>query len=302
MDHALVARGASTSLVKSRLSLATAKNARFRIMIEMEKDEIKHHVRQWYVAMGIDAGEESNQLRGADVRPSTSSSNMVMRGTTKRDDDEQGRQDVNGRRVQAVTTTTRCAAQCLNICGIDGRDNKVTSNEHPRETRQALKIYQHDNMKYVIDVDEWGISKELCSGLVDRVARNIVKKISTESPFPCGAVESEAARQDAEAASNEGTKTHVRIDAVKLFVCEVTDNNFEEESMRGRDLRKCGHLPGTRNSRRVRMGRREQLQSGPSTSPRSTKGRNGVLPENASVPGSTSPEVQGRDREDAGQG
>ena len=167
MDHTLVARGASTSLVKSRLSLATAKNARFRIMVEMEKDEIKHHVRQWYVAMGIDEGEESNQLRGADVRPSTSSSNVVMRGTTKRDDDEQGREDVNGPR-QAVTTTTRCAAQCLNICGVDGRDNKVTSNEHPRETRQALKIHQHDNMKYVIDVDEWGISKNSAAVLSTR--------------------------------------------------------------------------------------------------------------------------------------
>ena len=44
------------------------------------------------------------------------------------------------------------------------------------------------------------------------------------------------------------------------------------------------------------MGRREQLQARPTTSLRSTKGRNGVM-EDASVQEGTSPEVQGRDRE-----
>ena len=45
MDHTLVARDASTSLVKSQLSLVTV----IRIMDEMEKDENKHRVRNLYL-------------------------------------------------------------------------------------------------------------------------------------------------------------------------------------------------------------------------------------------------------------
>ena len=44
--------------------------------------------------------------------------------------------------------------------------------------------------------------------------------------------------------------------------------------------------------RRVRMGQREQLQAGPTTSSRSTKGRHGGFPEDASVQESTSQECK----------
>ena len=52
--HTLVAWRASTLLDKSRLSLATAKECKIRIMVEMEKDENMHRVHKWYVAKGID--------------------------------------------------------------------------------------------------------------------------------------------------------------------------------------------------------------------------------------------------------
>ena len=63
------------------------------------------------------------------------------------------------------------------------------------------------------------------------MARRIVKKISTDGSLPCGAVESEATRQDVEGAVNEGMKTQVSIDDTQLFVCELTDKNLEEEYM-----------------------------------------------------------------------
>ena len=44
-------------------------------------------------------------------------------------------------------------------------------------------------------------------------------------------MESEAARQDVEAALNEGVKTQVSGDDVQLHVCEVIDLNFDEEWM-----------------------------------------------------------------------
>ena len=55
-----------------------------------------------------------------------------------------------------------------------------------------------------------------------------MEKISTESPFRSGAVEPETARQDVEAASNEGMKTQVSIDGMQLFVCDVIDQNLED--------------------------------------------------------------------------
>ena len=91
----------------------------------------------------------------------------------------------------------------------------VTSNPHPRETRQAVKVHQHDNMKYFIDVKEEGrITTNFAAVLSTLVSRNIVKKISTEGPFPCGSVEPETPRQDIEAALNEGMKTQVSIDGM----------------------------------------------------------------------------------------
>ena len=55
--------------------------------------------------------------------------------------------------------------------------------------------------------------------------------VEERSPFPRGAVKSEAARQDVEAALNEGMMTQVSIDDVQLFVCEVIVKNLEEENM-----------------------------------------------------------------------
>ena len=56
-----------------------------------------------------------------------------------------------------------------------------------------------------------------------------MKKISTEGTFPCVAVESEAARQDVEAALNEGMMTQVSIDDMQLVVYEVIVKILEEE-------------------------------------------------------------------------
>ena len=116
MDHTLVARDASTSLVKSRLKSGRIKEGRIRILVGMEKDENKHRVRTWYVEKSIDEGEvslkdddEGKASKGGtpekqeprvtsseDVHMSDplSSSNIAMRGTAKRHDDEQGREEV----------------------------------------------------------------------------------------------------------------------------------------------------------------------------------------------------------------
>ena len=130
--------------------------------------------------------------------------------------------------------------KCLNPCNVDDRDMEdkhvendptfvVTSNPHPRETRQAVKVHQHDNMKYFIDVkEEGGITTNFAAVLSTLVSRNIVEKISTEDAFLCVVVEPETPRQDIEAALNEGMKTQVSIDGMLLFVFEVIDHNLEE--------------------------------------------------------------------------
>ena len=107
--------------------------------------------------------------------------------------------------------------KCLNPCNVDDRDMEdkhvendptfvVTSNPHPRETRQAVKVHQHDNIMYFIDVVERVTATNSAAVLSTLASRNIVKKISTEGPFPCGAVEPETARQDIEAALNESRR------------------------------------------------------------------------------------------------
>ena len=90
-----------------------------------------------------------------------------MRGTVRtRNDDEIGGE------------TKKQKIRCLNPRNSDSQDIAgklvenypafvVTSNQHPRETRQALKVHQHGDMKNFIDVEERGITSELCSGLVD---------------------------------------------------------------------------------------------------------------------------------------
>ena len=57
----------------------------------------------------------------------------------------------------------------------------VTSNQHARETRQALMIHQHDNINYFIDVKEQRITTNSAAVLSTLVAMNILKKISTEA-------------------------------------------------------------------------------------------------------------------------
>ena len=80
------------------------------MMVEMDKDENTHRVRKWSVAKGIDEGEVSFKGRqyeerqkkhelgatNSDVHMSDpSSGNTAMRGTKKRHDDEQGREEGN---------------------------------------------------------------------------------------------------------------------------------------------------------------------------------------------------------------
>ena len=67
-------------------------------------------------------------------------------------------------------------------------------------------------MRYFVDAEERAIATNFAAVSSALMARHIVKKISTEGPFSCGAVESEATRQDVEAAVNEGMKTQVSID------------------------------------------------------------------------------------------
>ena len=61
-------------------------------------------------------------------------------------------------------------------------------------------------MKYCIDVEERASTTNSAAVLTTLMAISIVKKISTEGPFPYGAVESEATRQDVEGAVNEGSR------------------------------------------------------------------------------------------------
>ena len=51
-----------------------------------------------------------------------------------------------------------------------------------------------------------------------------MKKISTKGPFPCGAVELEAARQDVELALHEGMKTQMSIDNMQLYMLTIDKN------------------------------------------------------------------------------
>ena len=82
---------------------------------------------------------------------------------------------------------------------------------------------------YFSDVEERATTTNSAAVLSRLLARSIVKKISTEGQFQCGAVECEATRQDVEAVVNKGLKTQVSIDDRLLFVCEVIDKNLEEE-------------------------------------------------------------------------
>ena len=122
-----------------------------------------------------------------------------------------------------------------------------------------------------------------------------MNKISTACHFPRAAVESEATRQDVEAAVNGGMKTQVSIDDRQLFECEVIDSNIGEAS--SEEINESADRPRTRKSLRVRMGRRDQLQAGPSTGSRETTSRDGVLSDDASLQEGTRPKVQRREQD-----
>ena len=114
-------------------------------------------------------------------------SNLV-RGTLRARGDEKIREE-----------TKKPKPKCLNQCNVDvqNMENKliekdptfvVSSSQQSGEKRQAWKRQNPEKTKYFIDDEEWGITTNSATVLSTVMARNIVKKISTEGPFPCGAV------------------------------------------------------------------------------------------------------------------
>ena len=100
-----------------------------------------------------------------------------MRGTVRTPNDDEIGAETKKQKNQVLEQT----------CNVDDRDTEsklvdndltfsVTSNQHPRETRQGLKIHQRDNMKYFIDVEATNSAAVLST----LVARNIAKKTPTE--------------------------------------------------------------------------------------------------------------------------
>ena len=144
-----------------------------------------------------------------------------MRDTVRARGDEEIREE-----------TQKSKLKCLNLCNVyvqnmerklieDDPTFVVTSSQPSRETRRTLNKHQHELMRYFIDVEERTITTNSAAVLSTLMTRNIVKKISTEGPFPRGAVESETTRQDVVVEVNEDMKTQMSIDDMQLFVCEV---------------------------------------------------------------------------------
>ena len=142
----------------------------------------------------------------------------LVRGTVRTRGDE-----------EIMEETKKPKRKCLKFCNVyvEKMESKlieidptlvVTSNQQSAETREAWKIDQHEKMKYFVAVEERAITTSSAAVLSTLMARNIVKKISTEGTFPCGAV-------------NEGMEPQMSVDDMQLFVCEVTDKNVEEEYM-----------------------------------------------------------------------
>ena len=203
-------------------------------MVEMEKDQNKHRVRNWYVAKGIDEGEvrfkdhdeeraiegrtpgnpESRATRPEDVHmsdPSSSgsSSNMALRVTSKRDDNEQGRAETSSDDSNLVRGTVRTRGgekirteitkpklKCLNLCNVDVQNMEsmfiendptfvVTSSQQSAETRQAWKTHQHEKTKCFTDAEKREITTNSAAVFSTPMARKIVKNISTEGPCTC---------------------------------------------------------------------------------------------------------------------
>ena len=116
-------------------------------MAEMEKDKNKHCVRKWYVAKGIDdkevsfkdhdegktgkrgtPGKQEPRATSSDVPVSdpSNSSNMAMRGTMKRHDDEHGPEGVKRFETSSDDSNGKLVEKDPTLA--------VTSNQHPRET------------------------------------------------------------------------------------------------------------------------------------------------------------------------
>ena len=97
---------------------------------------------------------------------------------------------------------------------------------------------------------------------------------------------------------NDGIQTQVSINDRQLSVCEAVDKNFEEEYVEeiNESSDKC------REPENLDEFARNDMQAGSSTGSRGTISTDGVLSEDASVQECTSPNVQGRDGEDADQG
>ena len=115
------------------------------------------------------------------------------------------------------------ALKCLNQRNVDvqNMDSKlienhpafvITSNQQSAETRSAWKTHEHEKMKDFIDAEEQAITTNSEADLPTLIARSIVKNISTEGPFPCGAI------QDVEGAVIEGKKAQVSMDDMEPFV------------------------------------------------------------------------------------
>ena len=86
------------SLVNSRLSLATTKICKIRIMLEMEKDENKHRARKWYVARGVDEGKVSlkeydNGKTGGEGTPQEKESRATSSGDVHMSEPQQQQHD-----------------------------------------------------------------------------------------------------------------------------------------------------------------------------------------------------------------
>ena len=133
---------------------------------------------------------------------------MAFRGTAKRHDDEQGREEdtrsktssddcnlvrstVRSRNDEEIfEDTKKPKIRCLNLWNVEGRytEGKVVENDPTfivtnsqlprRETRQAVKTHQHDYMKYFTDAEERAIATNSAAVSSTLVARTTVKKIS----------------------------------------------------------------------------------------------------------------------------
>ena len=168
------------------------------------------------------------------------SSNMAERGTPKIYDDAQGRAEVRRSKASSDDSNlARCTVRargdeeireetkkptlkCLNMCSVQVQNmaSKLMEND-PTFVVTSCQQLERERLQ-ALDTAREDVVLRVADRAVTRT-RSIVKKISTEGPFPCGAVEK---RRDV-----EGAVTRVGIEDTQLFVCEVIDKNLEDEYM-----------------------------------------------------------------------